>query len=482
MIMALRKNRKVFDVCARQAFMLALLCCSLTVTRAQSGQADNLARGVVIENVVCRADASQSYALYIPSNYRPEKKWPVLYALDPLARGNVPLGRFKEAAEKYGYIVAGSNISKNGPIKASINAFEAVWNDTHARFSIDNGRVYATGFSGGARAALFIATLCEKCITGVIACGAGFNPQLPPSKSIPFVLFATVGVDDFNYPELMELDATLEKYGIQHRVATFDGTHSWPPSELCVEALEWMEIEAIKAGRRPKDGALVRELFDKNLKRAQALEEQKKVYEAYGVYRSLAASFKGLEDTSAIEKKVSKLKDSKEIKEQIKAEKAQIEKQRLLAADLMKLARSFDDPELSATAPDDLRKHVAELRKKADVAQDSGERRVARRALLQVYAQFYEAGTIHDAANRSAATTKLEIAAEIMPQDPGIFYQLAILYAQGGEKRRAIDALKRAVENGLRNVSLIEGNKEFNGLHEETEYQKIIEGLKAKSG
>lgn len=465
----------------REGILFAALAAALfTLAFCPSVAADELTRGVVVENVICQADTEQSYALFIPSGYTSEKKWPVLYAFDPIARGRVPVERFKEAAEKYGYIVVGSNNSRNGPVKPALAAFEAMWRDTHARFSIDNNQVYTTGFSGGARVASLAAMACENCVAGVIACGAGFNRQFPPSKQTPFVVFATVGVDDFNYPELMELDAELEKYGIPHRVATFGGAHQWPPAELCAEALEWMEIQAIRAGRKPKDEALVRELFDKTLKRAQALEEQKKTYEAYGIYQSLATNYKGLLGTGELERKVSELKASREIRERFKEEKAELERQRAIGMELVRMTRSLNDPEERTTALGDLRRRVAELRKRAEAADDSGERRVARRALRQVYAQFYEAGTIEYAKDRAAATAQLEIAAEIAPRDAAAFYQLAILYAQGGEKRKSLEALRHAVENGLTDPALIEGNKDLSRLREEIEYRKIIDALKTK--
>ncbi len=72
-----------------------------------------LVAGQVIEKVLCTGLLGQSYALYLPSNYTPSKRWPILYAFDPGARGRIPVTLYKDAAEKHGYIVAGSNNSQN---------------------------------------------------------------------------------------------------------------------------------------------------------------------------------------------------------------------------------------------------------------------------------------------------------------------------------------------------------------------------------
>jgi poly(3-hydroxybutyrate) depolymerase len=177
-------------------------------------QANAIPKGQLVERLECLNDSSQSYALYLPSNYTPDRKWPVLYAFDPGARGKTPVERFKEAAEKYGWIVAGSNNSRNGPWRRSADAWSAMTKDTQQRFSIDDTLVYATGMSGGARMALQIAELCQDCLAGVIASGAGFPAGLVPSPQMHFLFFGTTGTDDFNFSELRSLDAPLTKQAL----------------------------------------------------------------------------------------------------------------------------------------------------------------------------------------------------------------------------------------------------------------------------
>ena len=88
--------------------MVMLLAHSTALASLAIIQTDSIPRGQIVERIEALDDSSQSYALYLPSNYTPDRKWPVLYAFDPGARGSVPVERFKEAAEKYGWIVLGS--------------------------------------------------------------------------------------------------------------------------------------------------------------------------------------------------------------------------------------------------------------------------------------------------------------------------------------------------------------------------------------
>lgn len=229
-------------------------------------------RGVVIPRVTCAAKPEQSYALYLPSNYTPERKWPVLFAFDPAARGRVPLDLLKEAAEKYGYIVAGSNNSRNGPARPQAEAADAMMQDVTTRFAVDTRRMYTTGFSGGARVAVMVALLCGDCIAGVFGQGAGFPASAPPSKEARFSYFAAVGELDFNHAEVLNLAEELESYGTPVRLRVFSGTHNYAPAEMQMEAVEWFELRAMVEGRRAKDDAFILEQFARARERAERLE------------------------------------------------------------------------------------------------------------------------------------------------------------------------------------------------------------------
>ena len=67
-----------------------------------------------ITHKVCTDDTSQSYEVYLPSGYPAQKKWPVIFVFDPHGNGKLAVEHFKEAAEMFGYVVLGSNNSRNG--------------------------------------------------------------------------------------------------------------------------------------------------------------------------------------------------------------------------------------------------------------------------------------------------------------------------------------------------------------------------------
>jgi len=190
--------------------------------------------GVVIPKVEVISDAKQSYALYLPSKYTREKRWPIVYVFDPLARGQLALEQFQHAAELYGYIVAASNNSRNGPWPPELEAANAVFRDTQERFSVDTARIYFAGFSGGARVSSQLAQIC-KCAAGVILSGAGFSFASQPSAEAKFAVFSTVGNADFNYSEVIPLQEKLEKATLAHWLQVFEGSHEWAPPSRSVD-------------------------------------------------------------------------------------------------------------------------------------------------------------------------------------------------------------------------------------------------------
>src|SRR5262245_45658803 len=86
-------------------FFFSLMIAVMAVGSA----AQTPAPGTVHASVAVAADSSNSYALYLPSAYTANKSWPLLLVFDPFGRGEVSVKLFHEAAEKYGFIVAGSN-------------------------------------------------------------------------------------------------------------------------------------------------------------------------------------------------------------------------------------------------------------------------------------------------------------------------------------------------------------------------------------
>jgi predicted esterase len=348
-----------------------LVIASVALARAQ-----DLPRGSIVDAVACATDASQTYALYLPSTYSPDRSWSLLLAFHPAARGRAMVETYGAAAEQYGYIVAGSNNSRNGSWEVSIAALRAMSADVARRFNIDPDRVYLTGMSGGARVALQVA-LDSKNVAGVIASSAGFADS-KPRGSVSFPIFATAGRDDFNYIEMRQLDRKLTS---PHHLAVFAGGHTLPPKTVALEAIEWLELQAIKSGRRARDEALVERLFEKRLAKVDAAASQP---ETVRLLVPLVADFTGLRDVSGAAARAASLSRQPDVKKALAREQADDDAEARMLREFFDLEAELRDADRRALALTRLRGQLARWAKAAEAETDSPERGQARRVLRAV--------------------------------------------------------------------------------------------------
>ena len=343
-------------------------CLVLAVVAGGVAGGEALPLGKIIDDVQCAADATQHYSLYLPSNFTPLHRWPVILAYDAGGRGRRAVERYQDAAEKYGYIVAGSNNSRNGPWEISLNAAQAMTGDVDQRFPVDPKRVYTAGMSGGARVAMKLA-LDSNIIAGVFASSAGFPDDF--RETVRFPIFGSAGTDDFNHQEMHTLDRDLKS---PHRVEIFDGGHTWLPVELATDGVEWMELQAMKSGLRPRDRKLIDDILAKRTARA---EGQKSNLDQMGEWKSIAADFQGFKDVSKYAARAAALERQADVKEALKAERLEEEHELQSTAEVYQLRDRMPDGASFAR----LKGRVLKLLAQSKAADDSPDRRIARRIL-----------------------------------------------------------------------------------------------------
>jgi predicted esterase/molecular chaperone GrpE (heat shock protein) len=463
---------------AKLCFLMILLLLASLSGAAQINMKDGLPRGVVIEKVACLKDNAQSYALYLPSNYKPDKKWAVLYAFDPSANGKVPVEIFRQAAEQFGFILIGSNNSRNnsGAEKLS-EIIKTFWADSHARFSIDEKRVYAAGMSGGARVASNFAASCRGCIAGVILCGATFPPNFSLDKPLPFSIFGTLGTDDFNYPELFKTFSRLNEIGATNHLAIFDGRHGWLTKELTFEAIGWLNMQAMKTGRLETDKKFVADLFAKQSDKAQMFLQKGDVLEAARIYESIASDFKDTADTKSADGKLAEIRLQKSYKKAADAEADSLDEQQQTMKKIREIGVGLLDANSKNAALERLSSEIETLRKRAKADVDSIARRVARRILAQIFAETYESALYINERQKNYKTmiANLELTRLVNPQNAEILFELARAFALDAQKKTAIEILQKSIENGFKNCDRVKNEWHWRG---DKEFQKIIERMK----
>jgi len=306
------------------------------------------ARGVLAEHVRCPSDTTQTYTLYLPSTYQTNRDWPLLLVFDPGARAARAAEVFREAAERFGWIVAASENSRNGPWEPTLRAVNAMWPALLGGYAVDQRRVYTAGHSGGATVAWLVAQQTGQ-IAGVIASGQP-NPESQIAKGRQFAWFGSAGHSDFNFLQVKNIDAGLEEAKTPHRAEFFDGGHQWPPSDIAFRALGWMEVLAMKEGRRQRDLDLARTILAEDVSRARALEDRGLLTEAWRSYRTIATTYTGLVDVGDADRRLRAIEADNRFKKARKLEERadRREQQEIYAVGKVVAELGADDPPLVA--------------------------------------------------------------------------------------------------------------------------------------
>jgi dienelactone hydrolase len=451
--------------------------CALSQTQKP---VDLLPPGQIVD-VTCKSDAAQGYALYLPSSYIPEKRWPIIYFFDPGGHGRRPLELYKDIAETYGFILAGSNNSRNFSSEQG-KAVNAVWQDTHARLAIDEHRSYASGFSGGARVAGAMALSGPTGqVAGVIAHGAGYPSNKDVSKDdLPY--FFAVGDQDFNWPEVINIRREREEQGSPFRVRVYAGRHQWAPASVMEEAVQYVNLKAMQARNLAADEAFIDRLLDKTKAEAADAEARKDPIAQLSAYRALISDFGGLRDVKEAAQKLTALQQSPALKAALKSEREQMSEQLKLEQEVSQKIASVADNSVADIVALRLavRQQMGALNDQAKHSKNEQKRLISGRAFSGIFV-----GAMEDGQQQLAERhfEKAEAYFDLMRQvsdDPWPVLLLADTHAAAGNRKLAIKELQEAVRRGLKDRAVIESDPQLQGLKSEPEFQKVVAGLEGK--
>ncbi len=264
--------------------MRKLLLAVFTVFAIASLQAQEyrIVKGGVTDSLPISAVPGETYALYIPRDYTPEKEWPVIFVFDPQGRGSTTANLFRWAAEDQQYIIASSNIKlKEKPIDTIIETATSMMNEIMQTFPVDLDLVYTAGMGEGAQVGSALPLIYRK-MAGVMAVGNSFvNPDYL-DRSNPYMFIGIAGNKDYMVYEMEDYLRFYDDLDFPTDVYYFDGKEDeWPDGPVISNAITGFTLEAIKKGKRPKNDAFIQKLFDNELAYTETLRRTRNYYSAY---------------------------------------------------------------------------------------------------------------------------------------------------------------------------------------------------------
>jgi predicted esterase len=425
-----------------------------TVVAAPSSPPDSFPVGKLIDTVTYIANATQSYALYIPATHN-KNALPVVYFFDPHASGSLPLRKYQQLANTYGFILIGSNNSRNGN---SLDQAEAIWqnlfDDTKKRLNIDPQRIYTAGFSGGAKVAGYVA-LQHPGIKGVIANGAAL-PDGAPADNYPFSFTAIAGEGDMNMTELVAINAAFDKTSTPHRIILFNGKHEWAPEATMNEAFAGLQFDAMRNKGLPVNEALINSFTGSSKSAIEKSTKENKLVQAVAQCTLAMNLLKGVtNEISWFEQKAAAIASLSAYKQQLQARQQLLEKEQQIKGQYMQQFQQGDMNYWTRT--------ISDLQAKAKAFTADGAMYQRLLAYLSLAFYSYSNQLIKNNQNDPAQyfVTLYKMAD---PTNSEAWYFSAILQARKNDKAGAEKDLLNAVANGFNDKDRLHAQPEFRSI------------------
>lgn len=224
-----------------------LIAASAVLIQACSTTPDTTGK---METKTCAADTSIQYSVYAPQAKEGEKL-PVIIFFDPHSQGYLPVEAYAKLADKYGYILFGSNNLRNGMTAGQTEKIvKGMLEEVLTQYPVDTKRVYMSGFSGGAKIAMMYGLNMPE-VHGVAACGGTVVPNVRPDSTFCYV--SLVGNCDFNYLDMQQTLAAFSNMKLPFTSVIFDGKHEWPTAETYETVFQAFDINAMHFGLKKTD-------------------------------------------------------------------------------------------------------------------------------------------------------------------------------------------------------------------------------------
>ncbi len=441
-----------------------------TTTAARFSIHDLPEPGKIIDHVVCIADPSQSYALYIPVKGN-NNALPIIYFFDPHGDGALPLRKYKLLADEYGFILAGSNNSKNGnDWAAAENTWRNLSGDTKSRLKINGNRVYTCGFSGGAKVAGYVA-LNHPGIKAVIANGAGL-PDGTLAGNFNFSFTAIAGEGDMNLTDLVAFSNELDKTRTRHHLLLFEGKHEWAPLNCMSIAFEGLQLDAMQQALVPKDDAFINRYIAKSKQRLDGEHNSNQLVKAGREYKLSISFLDGLSnDATWFKTKAASLAGKAQYQQQLQAQENILAKEENTKSEYMQHFQQGDMHYWTTT--------IGDLQTRAHAK--TAETGMNQRLLAYLSLAFYSISNHLLGSNEnSAARHFVELYKMADPANSEAWYFSAMLHAREKQVQAAETDLLKAVDAGFRDKSRMEQQPEFQTPPARLNFSKIESKMAAK--
>ncbi len=424
---------------------------------------DSVRAGYFYPRIKVNNDELNTFALYLPKLYNNTSSWPIVFFFDAGGNGALPVAKYQQLADSLGYVLIGSNVSKNGQ---DLDEAKIIWNTLKNicfnNLSIDRNRILLAGFSGGARVCCAIGST-EASISGIIANSAGAQ-QLEELLNQNTFFIGLAGNGDMNRTEMLSIEQHLESTSLAHFYIEFDGKHEWAPSKIMQKALMLASMNAYLKNPNAVDISLIENFISNQTKEIQKLKMEDRWVEAYHELLLLTNGAKGIntlpvEDLDSIKNHPGYIAQKNE---NLKLTTQETE----LQQEIYKLMLENSNPISWKAKIDQIRKNSVQKNKKGQMNQ---------RLLGYASLVCYSLSNRNLVAKNYAAAEILVNCYEIAdPENAEVYFFKAILSGSKADSINTKFYLKKSLALGLTDKKRILNQSEFNFLKDDKIFREFL--------
>ncbi len=276
-----------------------------------NAQEITLKKGIVLDGLKVNDTLAESFSLYLPTSFKIDKAWPVLFVFDLKGKGKQALSMYTTAAEEYGYIVAASNnIQDSLSITDNVLITNRMFNSVFSLLPIKKNRIYASGYSEGGRFATLVPAFI-KGITGVLSFSSTIANEEILSARKPFYFIGVVGKNDYLYSEMIRTKKVLNRLKFPNQLIFHENGREWPPLESIKNALVYFDLAAMAKNTEKIDVSYVKKNYKNGLIKAGSLIAENKPLYSENVLSQMLIAYKPLVSIDSIKYNLKNLKRSK---------------------------------------------------------------------------------------------------------------------------------------------------------------------------
>lgn len=307
----------------------------LLVSLQVSGQDFAVKKGFVTDSLMVSDSIAESFAIYLPTDFRADRQWPALFVFDQEGRGKAAAQLFKAAAEQQGYVVISSNdIDQSRSLVENVSTAARLIRSSYSNMPLDPNQIVATGSGEGAKVASALPFVLKD-IFGVVAVGNHWVNFKFLDKDRDFVFIGLVGDEQYTSTGMKITARTLKDFQFPSQLYTYSGDKEWPNVRLIGSAVSSLTLQAMREGLRPMDTSLVNSFYKKDLHRVNKLMSSGQLLRAGSFLELMEEKYEDLRETEAVANRQEQLEGSRNYRRQRREQEEISEKEGRLLNDFV---------------------------------------------------------------------------------------------------------------------------------------------------